>query len=259
MIQQWGDASLPISYTYDATYGDRTGQSTYRDAPYTDSVSWPSVGTADTTTMAYDAATGYIWKKTDAKGEYVAMDYNVRGQMSRRTLARGVYTDYAYDSDTGEVTLQDYSDSTTDVSSTYTRLGQAKEVDDATGTWDFVYDSTKPWRLSATGLLIYYGTRTMTMQYESSGLVGRYLGFKLGSTAGSSADLQQTYAYATNGRLDTLKTQRDNNNVTYDRTFDYSLFDQCALCQRLHHHRRPPLQRDPRLRRPPRPPRVHRQ
>jgi len=222
VTQQWGDATYPVAYTYDATYGDRTGMSTYRSASAADSTSWPSVGTADTTTWTYDTPSGLLWKKTDAAGEYVAMNYNQAGKTSRRTLARGVYTDYGYDAATGELLTQTYSDGTPTVTYTYTRSGQADSVVDHTGTWDFVYDGSKPWRQASTTLPSFYGTRHYTALYESGGgtMIGRYLGFQIGSSVGSSADLEQVYAYSADGRFDTLTSKRSSNSVT--RTFDYS-------------------------------------
>ena len=221
VIRQWGDGTYPVSYTYDGTYGDRIGMSTYRSAPPNDSETWPAVGTADTTTWDYDPPSGLLWKKTDAAGEYVAMDYDEAGRTSRRTLARGVYTNYGYHSATGELLTLTYSDSTPDVTYTYTRLGQVDSVTDGVGDWDLHYDTAKPWRHEFTELPDpFYGTRFQTIQYEASGMVGRYLGFKIGSSNGSSADLEQTYAYSTNGRFHTLASKRNNNTVT--RTFEYS-------------------------------------
>lgn len=224
VIKQWGDAASPVLYTYDTSaigYGELTGLSTYRSAPAEDSTSWPTVGTADTTTMSYDPDTGLLWKKIDAEGEDVVMDYNVRGQVSKRTLARGVYTEYAYSGVTGELTDQTYSDTTPDIGYTYTRLGQVKKVvDDATGDWNFDYDDNKPWRLKSTQLPTFYGTRYQTPLYETTGMVGAYKGFKLGSAYDSNADLEQTYTYATNGRFDTLTTK--HNGSASGHTFNYS-------------------------------------
>ncbi len=219
VTRQWGTGAYPVSYTYDATYGDRTGMSTYRDAA--DDDNWPSAATADTTSWIFDTASGLLWKKSDAKGEVVEMNYNARGQVSKRTLARGVYTEYAYSDITGELTGRTYSDDTPDVAFTYTRLGQTSEVTDvATGSWEYVYDPDKPWRLGATMLPGFYGTRVQTPLYESSGAIGRYKGFQLGSDVGYYEDLEQSYTYATDGRFDTLISKRSNNNVA--STFDYS-------------------------------------
>ncbi len=220
LTAQWGDGSYPISYVYDANYGERTGMSTYRSAPAADSASWPAVGTADTTSWFYDTPTGMLWKKTDAANKSVVFGYDSAGRMARRTWARGVYVDYTYDNATNELLTQTYSDGTPTVTHTYTRSGQADSTTDAAGTWDYVYDPAKPWRMSATGLPAHYGTRTVTPLYESTGMVGRYLGFQLGASAGDAADLEQRYTYSADGRFDTLATKRNSNTVS--RTFDYA-------------------------------------
>ncbi|MEJ1974198.1 MAG: RHS repeat-associated core domain-containing protein [Lacunisphaera sp.] len=221
LTNQWGDAAYPVAYGYDSTYGDRTSLSTYRGAPAADSGSWPSVGTADTTTWTYDEPTGLLGRKTDAASHYVTLHYDSAGRTSRRTLARGVYTDYGYDSATGELLTQTYSDGTPSVTYAYTRAGQADSVADYTGTWDYVYgDGARPWRQTSTTLPSFYGTRAWTALYDNSNLAGRSLGFQLGSSAGSAADLEQDYAWSGDGRFDTLATKRSGNSVT--RTFDYS-------------------------------------
>jgi len=56
--------------------------------------------------------------------------YYDSGWLKTRTWTRtdtggsGLVTTYSYDSNTGELTSADYSDSTTDISYTYTRTGQ---------------------------------------------------------------------------------------------------------------------------------------
>lgn len=228
VTNQWGDGTYPISYTYDATYGERTQMSTYRSASAADTTSWPTVGAPDTTTWVYDTPTGMLWKKMDAANKSVVFDYDQAGRMSKRTWARkngtnDVYTAYAYYATTGELYTKSYSDSSMQtVTYTYTRSGQTDTVLDDTGTWDFAYDPAKPWRLSATGLPTFYGTRTQTMLYEGTGMAGRYLGFQLGTTAGDATDLEQRYAFSADGRFDTLTTKRASNGVT--RTFDYSYY-----------------------------------
>ena len=58
-------------------------------------------------------------------------------------------TTFAYDSATGELTGQSYSDTTPAVTFTYDRLGRNLTTGDVTGTRNFVYDPAKPWRFAA--------------------------------------------------------------------------------------------------------------
>ena len=88
---------------------------------------------------------------------------------------------------------------------------------------DFVYDPAYPWRLYSEAFGGYFASRIVTRLYETSTtgstVAGRGRGFKLGTAVGSSSDLEQTYAFAGSGRLDTLTTQRTGN--TASRIFHY--------------------------------------
>jgi len=95
--------------------------------------------TPDTTTWAYDSATGLLTAKTDAKGKAVTYTYDSANRLATRTWARGPVTTYSYNSATGELTTVDYSDTTPDIAYTYNRLGQQKTVTDAVGTRTFAY------------------------------------------------------------------------------------------------------------------------
>ncbi|MBP6865167.1 MAG: RHS repeat-associated core domain-containing protein [Candidatus Didemnitutus sp.] len=231
LLRQWGGGAYPIEYGYDEVFGDRTTMSTFRAESGWNGASWPTsiAGTTDTTTWTFDEASGMMWKKTDAAGKSVEFDFNERGQVRSRKWARmlpipgsttRVTATYTYHDATGELLGQTYNDGTPAVAFTYTRMGQLDTASDHTGTWDYVYDEGKPWRQSAAVLPAFYGERTWTPQYEVTGLKGRYLGFNLGASAGSSSDLKQTYTYMGSGRLDTLTTGRAGVN-THDRTFDY--------------------------------------
>ncbi|HWA85001.1 MAG TPA: hypothetical protein VG710_02165, partial [Opitutus sp.] len=237
-IQQWGDGSFPVSYGYDATYGDKTTMSTYRGGTGFDAEDWPaSPGDADTTTWTYDEATGVLWKKTDApttehpSGKTVTTTYNSRLQVATRTLARGVVTTYGYDSATGELLSQTYSDDTAPVGYTYGRTGQVETVSDDTGIRDLVYDPAKPWRLTAEAEDAFYGRRVLTRLYDNDTIKGRVTGFQLGPTAGSGAELEQTFGFTTVGRFESITTKRDAN--TSSRTFRYTYRTDSALIAAL--------------------------
>lgn len=66
-------------------------------------------------------------------------DYTPNGRLSRRTWARGIVTDYAYDA-WGNLTNTVYSDDTPAVSLCYDAMGRQIEAHDAAGTTTFAYD-----------------------------------------------------------------------------------------------------------------------
>jgi len=229
MTHQWGAGAYPLAYGYDPTYGDHTTLSTYRGGSNWDASSWPAstTGPADTTTWTYDGASGLLWRKTDETAKYVSYNYNSRGQVWVRTWARGVTTTYGYDDNTGELTGQDYSDTTPDVTFAYNRLGQLDSATDHTGTWDYVYDAAKPWRQAATPLpSSFYGTRYWIPLYDDSALVGRYKGFRVALSDNPQDDLtgeiEQVYGFsADSARITSLTTKRPNT-LAATRKFTYT-------------------------------------
>lgn len=224
LTHQWGDATIPVSYEYDVTYGDRIGMSTYRSAPVGDFQAWPagSIGSPDTTTWTIDIPSALLWKKADATGKGVEFTYNDRGQVATRKWARNVTTTYAYDGTTGELTGQTYSDGTPAVSYAYNRLGQTRTISDVTGLRNFNYDPAKPWRLANETFSSDFGSLTLTRRYELSGVLGRDTGFKLGTGADSSSTLEQDYLYTATGRFDRLISQRANNTVSAAFQYNYA-------------------------------------
>jgi len=202
LTNQWGDATYPTLYGYDATYGDKIALNTYRSAPATDSTTWPAVGTADTTQWKYDAASGLLWQKIDASSNTVQFDYNAAGQTATRQWARhlvytptaAVTTTYGYDANTGELLTTTYNDSaelipTPPVTYKYNRLGQAAFVVDGTcvGTEKrtFNYQTAAPWRLDNETLPAYFGSRLLSHEYESAnGTTGTFNGYTTGTVKG---------------------------------------------------------------------------
>jgi YD repeat-containing protein len=102
-------------------------------------------------------------------------------------------TTYTYDPSTAELTEIDYSDATTDISFTYDRLGRRQTITDAAGSRTFGYtDSLQLATETITGLY----DKTITRNYEESGVVGRPTGFSVGS------DYSATYGHdAVTGRF----------------------------------------------------------
>jgi RHS repeat-associated protein len=229
--RQWGAAALPVEYDYDASYGERTVMRTYRAGTDWSGTSWPaSPGTADATTWAYDPGTGLLTSKIDAANRAVTYSYFSTGQLARRTWARGVTTDYYYDSITGEQRDIESNDGTPTLHYTYNRLGQVSRIDDGTG---FRTQTHCLCGKLATEQLdpSFYGGRLLTYVLETAttSVRGRSLGYTL--TAGATVEQQTTYAYDTASRLSTLATQTTAAVAT--RTFRYGYLAQSDLLNSL--------------------------
>jgi len=231
-VHQWGDGAIPVEYGYDATYGDRISMSTFRGGTAWNGAAWPTgnTGTADTTTWAFDPATGLLTTKTDALNRVVTQTYNQRGQTATRTLARGVATAFAYDSKTGELLSQTYSDTTPAVTYTYNRQGKVATVTDVTGTRTLGYDSAKPWRFVSESFGAFYANRVETRLYETGGIIGRVHGFQVGAAVGSNADMEETFAYTVDGRFNALTSLSPSPS---SRTFHYGYEPNSALLKTL--------------------------
>ena len=96
VVAEWG-ATYPVRYTYD-TAGRRTSLSTTRDGTI-----W------DTTTWAYDPATGNCLSKTYADGSTVTYTYTPDNLPLRTTYASGRWKENVYDERRKVVTVE-YSD-----------------------------------------------------------------------------------------------------------------------------------------------------
>ena len=77
---------------------------------------------ADITQWVYEEASGLLLRKTYADGKSVTYDYYPDGKLKTRTWSRGIATTYTYNT-LGELIKVDYSDSTPDITYTYTRIG----------------------------------------------------------------------------------------------------------------------------------------
>ena len=236
VTRRWGSAATPIEYAYDGAYGHLTHQKTYRaGSGWESSSSWPSSpGTADTTQWEVDAATGLLKKKIDAANNEVRFEYNDRGQLKKRILARdsngNAATQYRYDANTAELSTVDYPGTMTDIVYTYTRLGALKSVVDATtGTRTFTF-RTSDYQLASEQLPSgFYGTkRFLSPVYSTaSGTNGRLTGLKYGTSVGSSSALSVTYGYeGTTGRLRTVGAH--NKTMTYRYQSNSNLVNQVS-------------------------------
>ena len=249
-----------MSYVYNS-YGERTALRTYRDASgasLTDTTSFPSLGAYDETTWEFDVPSGLLKKKTDAKGRFVEYTYNERGQTLERFWSRTlpssstrVKATFAYLGDTtgepktGELRSTTYNDGTPTVSYTYTRAAQTDSVTDTTGTRDYVYDSSKPWRLATEALDTFYGSRTVSRTYDSATstsagtlashtlgtVLGRTAGLQLGTTSTPAAELEFSYPASNTGRIAGVTSARGNGAAS--RTFTYGYETNSALLKSL--------------------------
>lgn len=172
----WG-ATYPVSYSFDQ-YGHMTTLTTYREE---------GAG-GDTTSWRYDEATGLMTNKVYADGKGPIYMFTLTGRMSSRKWARGVTTDYAYDS-FGALTNINYSDATPAVSYAYDRIGRQTVIIDGSGARGFRYN---------TELELYSETNAMgeiTRRFDTS---GRPTGLGLGPDFGVG------YGYDVYGRLVTV-------------------------------------------------------
>ena len=77
------------------------------------------------------------WDYADGKGP--KYDYDVHGQLAKRTWARGIDTFYSYDG-WGNLTNTTYSDTTPTIALSYDAMGRQIEARDAAGVTTFAYD-----------------------------------------------------------------------------------------------------------------------
>lgn len=217
VYRRWGDTTYPVENEYN-DFGQRTKLRTYRGGSGWNSSTWPaSPGTADETTWTYDATSNLLTSVTDASSETTTFDYTTLGKLSQRTQPNGKGVAYAYDGNTAELTSVTYNDSTPSLGYTYTRAGKLESVTDATGTRDFIYNSTYPLQLDAEALdATYYSSRVLTRLYDgstgisgspnygpyyASGRLGRPAGLQLGVIGDADRDLYEQHTRHRDGRF----------------------------------------------------------
>lgn len=171
----------------------------------------------DKTVWTYDPGTGLLTSKTDADNKSVTYTYDSSNRLLTRSWARLVETNplvttYGYNSNTGELTTVDYSDSTPDITYTYNRLGQQKTVTDAVGTRTFAYnDALQPLTETITGLY----SKVITRSYEGTGMIGRYKGIDVKDTPVDAIHYDVDYGYDTMGRFSTVTNGSDVYTYNY--------------------------------------------
>lgn len=249
LTHAWGDTTYPTKFEYDATFGDRTKQRTYRSfpewtatwptTPGADPEFWPADTASDLTTLAYYPENGLLQTSTDAKNKVTSYVYNVRGQLKSRSDARklpgtstAVKTTYAYfeaaGQATGELKQISYNDGTTPVDFTYNRLGQIKTVNDATGWRTFTYrssdllpDQEKLGYNGATPVSGLYGTDLSFLQVYGpmNGATVAALGTDLKQAANTVYHYQLALDSQT-GRLQSITTSTGTYTLGYKPNSD---------------------------------------
>ena len=180
-------ATYPVRYTYDI-FGNKTSMTTFREGFVPDASS-----SGDTTTWLYDIASGAMTNKVYADGKGPTYSYSPDGKLSRRTWARGIVTDYAYDG-WGNLANTVYSDETPTVSFVYDAMGRQIEARDAAGITMFLYDDFGS--VTNEAVVGVAGTNTIERFHDS---FGRDAGYALNGVR------QSTLAYdLATGRLATM-------------------------------------------------------
>jgi hypothetical protein len=226
----YGSGATPSEKLYDSV-GRLGSLTTWTTAGFEGS-SWPTTpGSGNTTTWTIEAATGLVTSKSFADASHVDFTYTVLGQPATRTSARGIITAYSYNdgsvvgtSPTQELNSITYSDSTPSVVFSYKRSGLPAGIADWTGNRTFDYGTTNPFQLAKENLSSYYGSRLRTAEYDGQ---GRGIGFKIGTSANDSADLEQAGGYvAASGLLDHMGTASNSGTV---RTITYGYLTGASL------------------------------
>lgn len=182
-------ATYPVCYTYDI-FGNRTTMITFRNGSFQDV---PALG--DTTTWFYDIASSCITNKIYANSKRTSYNFTPDGKLAKRTLARGIVTEYSYDN-WGNLTNTVYSDDTPTVSFSYDALGRQTEAHDAAGVTTFLYDSFGS--LTSETVVGVAGTNTIVRYWDD---FGRSVGYALNGAR------QTTIAYEPDkGRISTMET-----------------------------------------------------
>jgi RHS repeat-associated protein len=233
LAQVWGETEYPVEYAYNA-FGERVSMTTFRsgdDQNLWTGSTWPvTPPTGDVTTWAFDEATGLLTAKTDAKAENVTYTYTTAGRMEERFWARlngqgnPLKTTYVYDPLTGERTLVDYADGTTDIAYGFDRIGRLDTVTDAAGSRSFDYNGDL--QLESETIASFYGTdKRLSRTYETgtpgTNVVGRYVGFSLGTDADPDADYTVCYGFDDYGRLNAVTDS--NSSYSYGYMTDSNL------------------------------------
>ncbi len=195
-VAEWGTAVQPALFGYDAE-GNLTHLTTFRAGAEDISTDPAERTDGDTTTWAYDLASGLELSKTYADGSTTTRTYDGFGRLATETNARGTTKTFSYLSTTGELSGIVASDGSMPAQAfTYTLTGKLATVVDAAGTRSIAYNEyDEPVSDTLTADEV---THLIT---ENRDACGRSSGFAY-SKAGSLACAEQ-YGYGADGRLAT--------------------------------------------------------
>jgi RHS repeat-associated protein len=147
----WGDVPYPEERVY-SDYGELVALHTYRQGTNWSIDQWsPPLGAPSTTTWQYDGPSGLLMAKIDNSGNATRYTYEnglLKSRRWQRTVTGiQVAVTNSYNS-FGDLTDMDYNDSTPDVHFlNFNRIGQPREIEDATGMNTLVYDAAGRLRL----------------------------------------------------------------------------------------------------------------
>ena len=207
VVKRYGSRQYPVSYTYDLQGRVET------------MTTWKNNETAEgaaVTRWEYDSE-GNRSKKIYPDSKEVLYSYSAGGKLNKRTWSRGLETNYLYDN-AGQQQKVDYSDETADITYTYNRLGQVKEVTDALGTRRMTYDADS----LPTNETYFNGELAGFMTSQSYDYLSRRQSFSW-TSADNSTSRQFDYTYDQASRLNTIV---NNSNV-----FTYSYNDKSTLLE----------------------------
>jgi RHS repeat-associated protein len=193
----YGARTYPVEYTYDSQQRLKTLKTWQNFAGDTG---------AAVTTWNYDAARGLLQNKRYADNTGPGYTYWPSGRLRTRTWARGVTTNYSYNT-AGDLTGIDYSDSTPDVTFAYDRAGRPRTRTDASGTCNWTYNTFGQLEDEAytAGLL---NGLSLDRSFDSLARLS-----SLSALSVSSVLNQTGYSYDAASRLDTVT--QGVNTATY--------------------------------------------
>ena len=224
MTNEWGSATAPTSYTFDA-YNQMETLATYRTAITADSVVFPTtVGTADVTTWVRQEATGLLTQKKYADNKGPVYLYDIAGRLTRRTTARGTVTDYAYTA-WGQPDVTNYADTTPDADIDYDRMGRKTRESNGTATSSYQYSATtlRPTLETLSYDLNRDGTPELIRQLDRShDNLRRPTGFTLKD--GTTTETAASYGYDPYSRLSQISNPQLSNQI-----FTYSYLQNSSL------------------------------
>lgn len=209
---EYGTAIQPACFAYDEA-SNLIRLTTFRSDGQTITTDPSSHTDGDVTEWEYAWQEKLVLKKTYADGSTVTTQYGDMNRVASVTDAKGQVITYTYDSATGLLKSQLFSDEgTPDIFYTYNHLGSLVEVEDGSGTREITYDSYgKPDTEKVTIGGIEYSLKA---NYDS---YGRSSGYEL--TRGSDTSLlHAVQGYGTDGRLATAGMQ----TAAGMQTFAYS-------------------------------------